>query len=258
MCELFAACAKNKHRLNDYLRLFYSHSNNHPHGWGLACVEGNHITIEKETLQASQSHYLKERLSQPIETNTLLAHIRYATIGNIDYCNCHPYSKKDNFNRRWTLIHNGTIFDFPALSKFISKQSGETDSERILLYIVDKINQEQSKLGHQLTFEERFALIDTIVCEMSKNNNKLNLILYDGHYMYVHTNYKNSLYFLTQGDLVMFSTTPLDDDDWQNVPFTTLLAYKKGKLVATGTNHGGEYVDNEESLKFLYQIFSDL
>lgn len=258
MCELFGACLKRRIEINDYLKKFYSHSNKHPHGWGLACIEGQDISLERESLQASKSNYLKERLSSPIQMKSVLAHIRYATIGNVEHCNCHPYSKRDNYSRRWTLIHNGTIFDYPALNKFINSQAGETDSERILLYIVDQINNEQKKQKRSLTFEERFNLLDSIMTDMS-NGNKLNLILHDGKYMYVHTNYANSLYFLEADDNgIMFATVPLTDENWQLVPFTRLLAYKDGELVASGTNHQNEYVDNEESMRFLYQIFSDL
>lgn len=257
MCEIFGLCSKREYHINDLLKIFYSHSNNHPHGWGLACLNGQQVSIEKEALQASKSSYLKGRLSQPIFARNILAHIRYATIGNVEYRNCHPYSKKDNFSRRWTLIHNGTIFNYPPLNKFIKQQNSETDSERILLHIVEQINYGQNKKCSPLTANERFAVIDNIVSELS-NGNKLNLLIYDGEYMYVHTNYANSLHYLEANGSIVFSTFPLTDDKWQPVPFTTLLAYKNGRLSFTGTNHRNEYIDNEDSMKYLYQIFSDL
>ena len=40
--------------------------------------------------------------------------------------------------------------------------------------------------------------------------------------------------------------------------FAQLLAYKKGRLALAGTAHGNEYVENEEQIKLLYQIFSNL
>lgn len=257
MCEIFGACLEKETCVNDFLKVFYSHSGNHPHGWGLACMDENEVSIEKEALQASKSHYLKGRLSQPISAKAVLAHIRYATVGHVDYCNCHPYSKKDNFSRRWTLIHNGTIFDYSPLNKFIKQQCGETDSERILLYIVEQVNHKQRKSRKPLNSEERFELMDNIISDMSKGN-KLNLLIYDGEYMYVHTNYANSLHYLELENKIIFSTLPLTNDEWHQVSFTTLLAYKNGRLAFAGTNHKNEYVDNEESLRFLYQIFSDL
>ncbi|MGN1138958.1 MAG: class II glutamine amidotransferase [Ruminococcus sp.] len=257
MCEIFGVGFDKEVYINDYLKSFYSHSHNHPHGWGLALADENSINIEKEPVQATKSKYLRERLSQPIIARTALAHIRYATIGNIDYKNCHPYSMTDNYSRRWTLIHNGTIFDYPPLCKFLKTQKGDTDSERILLYLVEQIDKAQKEKNSPLDPKERFSLIDSIVTKMSKEN-KLNLLIFDGEYMYAHTNYRNSLHYLESDNGVVFSTLPLSNEDWKNLPMNTLLAFKEGRLEFSGTKHQNEYIDNEESLKYLYRIFSDL
>ena len=130
MCELFGVSSREDFYANDYLKAFYAHSDFHPHGWGLACVSRNSALVEKESVKASTSNYLRERLSQPITEKLLLAHIRYATIGNVEYKNCHPFTGRDSTGRRWTLIHNGTIFDYPALYPYLKTQKGDTDSER--------------------------------------------------------------------------------------------------------------------------------
>jgi glutamine amidotransferase len=83
-------------------------------------------------------------------------------------------------------------------------------------------------------------------------------LLFDGELLYVHTNYKNSLYQLKQGDAVIFSTVPLGKETWQPVQFTTLEVYEEENRIFQGTNHGNEYVESEENMKFLYSIFSDL
>lgn len=257
MCELFGMCSENLYTVNDYLKTFYSHSNMHPHGWGLACMEGNNASIEKEPLQATRSNYLKERLSEKIQAEAVLGHIRYATIGNVEFQNCHPYSLTDDGGRRWTLVHNGTIFDFPPLEKYVKLQIGDTDSERIVMYLVDQVNEQERFLGRHMEPEERFVLIDSIIVKMAEGN-KVNLLFFDGEYMYVHTNYKDSLYYLEKKECTLFSTKPLSEERWYPVPFTTLQVYGRGKLVFSGTNHQKEYFDNEENMKFLYQIFSNL
>jgi glutamine amidotransferase len=257
MCEIFGVNAKSKVQINDYLKEFYSHSKEHPHGWGLGILDGEAFSIEKEPMQASKSRYLKERLKEPIEARNALAHIRYATIGNVEYRNCHPYTMHDHSKRRWTLIHNGTIFDYAPLNKYVGKQKGDTDSERILLYLVEKIDQMEKQCGYAPDEAERFACLDAIVTEMSKGN-KLNLLIYDGELLYVHTNYPQTLHRLEKDDLCLFSTQPLSREDWQPETFTTLLAYKDGVRIMKGTNHGNEYVDKEENMKYLYSIFSDL
>ncbi|MBQ9673792.1 MAG: class II glutamine amidotransferase [Ruminococcus sp.] len=257
MCEIFAANLHKEQQINEYLKVFFSHSPNHPHGWGLAIADGNNVSVEKEPVQASKSLYLKNRLSHQIIVKTAMAHIRYATIGNVEYRNCHPYSKFDNRSRRWTMIHNGTIFEYSPLDKFFKKQKGDTDSERILLYIIEQINTQQKAIGRPLDPEERFDLLDSIVCDMAKGN-KLNLLIFDGEYMYAHSNYFGSLHYLETDGGMLFSTLPLNDEGWRKLPLTTLHAFKNGKLAFKGTNHRNEFFDNEESLKYLYQIFADL
>jgi glutamine amidotransferase len=251
MCEIFAVSSKEKTYANDYLREFYSHSLQHPHGWGLALID-NHTNIIKEPLTANYSHYLKELLHKPIQAHIILAHIRYATIGNVDILNCHPYTLKDKYNVTWTLIHNGTIFDYPQLNKYINIQKGSTDSERILYYIVEKINNHDIKDSY-----EQFQIIDDIVVDITRGN-KLNFILTNGQIVYVHTNYAHSLYYQEKQEQIVFSTQPLNNKQWSPVPFNQLLAYNNGQLLYTGTKHNHEYIDNEKNTKYLYQIFSSL
>ncbi len=257
MCELFGVSSQNDFLVNTYLDTFYRHSDHHPHGWGLACVSRTGALIEKESIQASRSNYLRERLSQPIESKILLAHIRYATIGNVEYRNCHPFTGRDNTGRRWTLVHNGTIFDYPPLNPYVRKQVGDTDSERIFLYLMERMNRVQNGKGVRLTFEERFGLLDEIIGDMAKGN-KLNLLFTDGKYLYVHTNCCGTLFYLTKETTTLFSTVPLTEEAWQPLPFTRLLAYERGRLIRTGTNHEQEYIENKESMGFLYRIFANL
>ena len=257
MCELFGISAQNEFYANDYLKAFYRRSDYHPHGWGLACASRHSAQIEKESVKASKSNYLRERLSQPVTERLLLAHIRYATIGNVEYKNCHPFTGKDCTGRHWTLIHNGTIFDYPALNPYLKTQKGDTDSERVFLYLLDSINEATRQNGAALRFEERFAMLDAIICDMSKGN-KLNLLFTDGKYLYAHTNCKGTLHYLEKSGAALMSTLPLNEENWQPAPFGQLLAFCKGKLIKAGTEHHHEYIHSEEEMKLLYQIFANL
>lgn len=257
MCELFGFSAQNELTANDYLKAFFAHSDFHPHGWGLACVSRGGALIEKESVKASDSHYLRERLSQPISEKLLLAHIRFATIGNVEYKNCHPFTGRDCTGRRWTLVHNGTIFDYPALYPYLKAQRGDTDSERVFLYLLDRLNEATRRNGAGLSFEERFRLFDEIVCDMARGN-KLNLLFTDGKYLYVHTNCRGTLHYLEKNNAAIVSTQPLSDENWQPVPFGQLLAFSKGRQVKAGAGHQHEYIQSEKEWKLLYQIFAGL
>ena len=130
VCELFGISATRQYDITSYLKEFFGHSSIHCHGWGTAFFDRGDVQIEKETVQASKSEKIKKLLSNPVQTDRMFAHIRYATIGNVDIENCHPYSGKSAYGRTFTLIHNGTIWDYPPLEKYIHYQKGETDSER--------------------------------------------------------------------------------------------------------------------------------
>lgn len=257
MCELFGVCSEKKVAVNDYLKEFMSHSVQHPHGWGIAILYENAVNLEKEPIPAYKSVYLMQRLRHRLEVTDMIAHIRLATRGTIEYENSHPFVKRDSSNRVWTLAHNGTIFDSPSMGSYVHVQEGQTDSERILLYIVDKVNERQKHLQSPLTMKERFLLVDEIMCEIAEKN-KMNLLLYDGELFYVHTNYRNSLYYREQDGMIFFATVPLDHMEWKKVPFTTLLGYNKGKLLFTGTNHGKEYLEDPRDTHFLFMDYAAL
>lgn len=250
MCEILGLSSRKKLTVNSYLKEFYSHSDRHCHGWGLALFYGDAVSLEKEAICANQSQYLHQRIAHPIQIDNMIAHIRLASVGRMYYENSHPFIKHDNCGRSWTLAHNGTIFDYPHLDTFKSLQEGQTDSERILYYFVDEINKRQDELGWRLTPEERFHLLENLVTDLSVNN-KLNLLLWDGEYMYVHTNYRDTLHYLRKDkETIWFSTQPLDDGPWQPVPFLQLLGFRNGKLVFQSEKRSQEYIDPEKDHEY--------
>ena len=251
MCELFGINSKKKININEYLKIFYSHSEKHNYGWGLANFYGDSVSLEKEAIKANGSYYLKQRLQHPIVIDNAIAHIRLATIGNMSYENCHPFVKHDNMGRCWTLAHNGTIFNSQELEKYRDVQEGQTDSERILFHIIATINKSQQELGRPLAFEERFALLDNLVYNLSRNN-KINLLFWDSETMYVHCNYSNTLHYKQlDNQTVLFSTQPLQDDGtWHLVDFQRLLAYKDGQLIMRGNNTTFEYISPERDWEY--------
>ena len=140
MCELYGFSGIREKDLNSDLRTFYSHACEHPNGWGLALLDESAPEVIREVCRADRSEYLRHRLERPILAKTALAHIRRATIGSEEYINCHPFTAVDSGGRQWILIHNGTVFESEHLNRYVFRQKGETDSERILLYIIDKTN----------------------------------------------------------------------------------------------------------------------
>ena len=103
MCELFGVSSPEKIDIKDLLLEFFSHSIRHPDGWGMAFFDDNDVALEKQPLDSRKSQYLKSRMKAIGKADNMIAHIRLATKGSVEYENTHPFVKKDRFGRSWTL-----------------------------------------------------------------------------------------------------------------------------------------------------------
>jgi len=118
----------------------------HPDGWGVAHYIGEVPHIIKSPTSAIDDNLFK-RVSGLVSSQTVLAHLRKATQGNLTAINCHPFQ----FGH-WSFIHNGNIKNFeshrqdlinlvePKLRRYIL---GSTDSEiifYIILSFISKVN----------------------------------------------------------------------------------------------------------------------
>ncbi|MDE6835300.1 MAG: class II glutamine amidotransferase, partial [Ruminococcus sp.] len=165
MCELFGFSASHETDIRTYLRDFFSHGIQHPHGWGLMRENHNITEIIKKAECSAKSEQISEIIAGTQPQKNTLAHIRLATVGSIKTENCHPFRQTDNTGRCWTLIHNGTIYSGRQLMKYLYTQTGDTDSERISLVLLDKINEKNPE-----TAEQRFNIIDNFVISLSRRN----------------------------------------------------------------------------------------
>lgn len=246
MCELFGASLRRSTDLREYLKEFYSHSINHPHGWGIMRTVRDEVQIIKEPECANKSLVIGDVIENTPPQTALLAHIRFATVGNQMLNNCHPFSGYDDSGNRWTLIHNGTIYSGTILMKYAEKQKGDVDSERIFLYLLDKINEKIKEKG-ELNFEDKFEIISNLARSLAPRN-KLNFMIFDGEYLYVHKNLHNSLSYKYIDNGAIFSTQPLDDEGWEAMPMCRVLAFKDGEKVAKSSSHGFEFIPTLEHI----------
>lgn len=242
MCELIGFSAAGPTDIIQQLKEFFSHSRTNPHGWGL--MYGDEFI--KGCEKASDSMMLPILLNRFKPAETVLGHIRFATVGSIKYENCHPFSERDITGRRWTLIHNGTIYSGSRLIPYLKTQMGDTDSERLFRYLIDKLNAAQA--DGELSQQARCELIDELVHELAPRN-KLNLMIYDGELLYIHKNMHDTMKYRRLGSGYIFSTTALDDEQWEDVPIAQLMVYKDGERVYTGSRHEGIFVPTLQYIK---------
>ena len=198
MCELYAIDSKRPVRANAGLAEFFEDSPYHPHGWGMAWREGTRFQLHKEPLTAVDSNYLAYLLDEPIHAEHLIAHIRNATRGVVSFENCHPFIGRDMTGRRWVIAHNGTILNNGLLTGYDQWIEGQTDSEQVVLFLMDLIDEATTRIGRALDFDERFVVLSRAMDTLS-DFNKLNLIIDDGEFTYAHTNTKQHTLFVRQG-----------------------------------------------------------
>ena len=243
MCELFGITSSKPINPTEFLKVFYSHSVRHPHGWGIMYEENGKRILFKEPVRAYDSTSLQSILETLPPQKNMLAHIRFATVGKVRTENCHPFTGTDHSGREWTLAHNGTVFTGKFNYQYYKKQIGDTDSERLFMAFLDDMNEHLRK--GVLSERERFEVVSDFIARNAPRN-KLNLIIYDGDLLYVHKNLQNTLYYKKTSSGIVFSTQPLDEIDWIPFPVAQVIAYHDGKEMCRGTRHKGVFIPTLE------------
>ena len=111
----------------------------HPDGWGVAYYLNNIPHIIKSTERALDDHIF-HRVSGVVTSQTVLAHLRKATQGQINILNSHPFQFSN-----WVFAHNGNLRNFhehaSKLKDYILEDYkkyilGTTDSELIFFMLL--------------------------------------------------------------------------------------------------------------------------
>ena len=251
MCEIFGVSSDRTIDVTRELKEFFKHGEYNPHGWGfVSWNDEGKLTIDKEPVDSTKSTLVDSYLSGGFKCRGLIAHIRKATIGYVDIRNTHPFIAHDPNWREWAFAHNGTIFESDDLLPYADIQSGSTDSERILLYILDQ--------NKGVTDEaSRFKVMDSVAVKLSEKN-KLNFFAFDGQDLYIHKNEAGTMFRKQHDGYVLFATRPLDNEIWEEVPLNRLQVYRDGKLIYEGTVHDHTYVHDEQQMNMLYLGYSEL
>ena len=263
MCELFAVNAGRPVVVNDYLTEFFDHSHIHRDGWGIswrrddAAAGGDPVFLHREPVPAYESDYIPRMLAHPVAARRLEAHIRFSTAGRLCEENCHPFRGEDISGRDWTLIHNGILFNEELLASYDLKEAGDTDSERAMLFLLNVLDEAALRSFGVLDFSTTFSALSGAIGQIS-NLNRLNLILDDGTYTYVHTNTSEDTLHFRQlaDDAIVICTQPLGGEKeralWHPVPRNRLIAYRDGRIVRTSKPHGYVFCEAILELRKVY------
>ena len=146
MCRLFGCRSLDRDRVSH--ELFHGanalrvQSREHPDGWGVGWYEdGTPRVVRSLTPAHGDADF--EKLSQFVSAQTVVAHVRKASVGRVAEENTHPFQRGP-----WLFAHNGTLPDWervqPQLETLIDPSlrgelQGETDSERCFLLFLSRL-----------------------------------------------------------------------------------------------------------------------
>lgn len=175
-------------------------SNDHPDGWGVSYYVGESPHIIKSGKTAINDAIFK-KISGVVASQTVIAHIRKATLGEINILNTHPFQ----FGH-WTFAHNGNIKDFAQVrDKLIANISpefrryilGTTDSELIFYYLL-------SEISSRVDIHDKFIKLDPVMEAVEETIKEMIKIIGPLHLESDGPNTENYLTFIiTNGNIMV-------------------------------------------------------
>jgi predicted glutamine amidotransferase len=121
-------------------------SRREPDGTGVGWFdEEGRPQVAKQPLAAYEDAAFA-REARELESTVFLAHIRYATTGEVDVRNTHPFEQRGRL-----FAHNGVVLDLERLERELGEDralvQGDTDSERLFALVTREIERHGGDVG---------------------------------------------------------------------------------------------------------------
>lgn len=203
-------------------------------GWGIGFYHNGRAFIQKRASSASFDFNFKF-LTDFIETNTMVAHIRDATVGEISDHNTHPF-----LYNNWIFAHNGTIQGFELMRPIILQKigpelafeiMGTTDSEYLFYLFIANL---KKKVPDVTSIDiDTLVIRDTFIETIREINNlganigiikphKLNAVITNGKIMTA-SRYGNSLFYTTRTKAMNEDVKLYKDDTNLKIRFNSCI-----------------------------------
>ncbi len=131
MCQLLGMSCKKPASIGFSFEGFRARggkTDEHRDGWGIAFSNQNGFDIYRDEQPAAGSDLADHISKAEIKAKTTIAHIRKATIGEVNINNCHPFERK-LWDKSWLFCHNGDLKAFSPILDSHFLPEGNTDSE---------------------------------------------------------------------------------------------------------------------------------
>lgn len=190
MCELLGMSSDRNATLNLSLLKLAEHggfSGPHKDGWGVAYYEGADIRLIKDAAPAADNDWVRFIGEHDLRSRIVVAHIRYATMGERAYRNTQPFMR-ELAGRMHLFAHNGwlpAIVDTPALSTQRFQPVGETDSEQAFCALLDRMAGIWARRGQIPPLEQRMQCVSRFAAELRRLG-PANFLYSDGDALFAH------------------------------------------------------------------------
>lgn len=183
MCELFALSASAPVEIKLSLAELARHGGQtgiHTDGWGVAFLEGRDVRLIREPSAAAFSPWVQCLQDHPIQSNTVIAHIRHATKGAVELANTQPFVRELG-GCACVFAHNGFLDD-AVLSSKDSRQRfqpiGSTDSEAAFCLLLERM---AANAGAGEPPDRNFAIFAAFARELRDHGPANIIYALDGH-----------------------------------------------------------------------------
>lgn len=218
----------------------------HAHGWGVAIYEDHVPHVEKEAWAAYHGEHF-HRAAAAIFAQTVLAHVRRATVGPANPENTHPF-----MHEKIAFVHNGTVPGFEALrprllealsDKHRAALCGSTDTEHVFRLIMTLRDRYPEEALPELLRRGASQVLDLCRSHDPLAKIGLNLLMTDGLEI-VGTRIGRGLFYVERDGVydceicgfphihhdpsrdyraVVVASEPITHETWQEIPEESLI-----------------------------------
>ncbi|MFZ5642525.1 MAG: class II glutamine amidotransferase [Bacillota bacterium] len=221
MCQIIGISYSKPYSWNKTWDKFRLRAAGNPDGWGVAYGDIYGLAVIKQPDRADRSPLAAALGIVSLPAPVMIGHIRLATRGEPALVNTHPFFARAG-GRDWAMVHNGHLSGY----NMAFDQLGQTDSEAFFQRLISWLQNNDENDPYIIAHFLAYKALETGIY------GKLNILLTDGEYMFVHTNLKGSLYWIINSHGVMFCTQPLTrQKGWKPLDEDRVHVFKDGEFV---------------------------
>lgn len=222
MCDLFALSASKSHTAATSLPLFAVRGRANVHGWGIGFFRKSMPVVEKsgeKVFTDGRLHNSFQRLARVVNSDVIVAHIRYKSSGMVDECHAHPFTL-DFWGQSWIFAHNGKA---PAIEPYSSRHEprleAKSDSARILEFLRDFFVEAEPRRAHTPFIQ---ILKEALGRLLQDYPGEYNFLLTNGKVLWAFTNHRQFLLLkgsrkLEEALLLTTIDVGLSPEDWKKI-----------------------------------------